>query len=121
MEQFDDLAKVLTAIRAAQSVRTQFDRDVKAYRTHIGKIDNWIKHQQERLRFFESEQDGRVISGYYVETPYAGGSALGPIAMIHDGGHTAFSYNRDLRYHAASLVALAAFAAGVTVTTGTAL
>lgn len=66
----------------------------KSYRNHICKVDNFIKHNQGRLRFVMMSNQVGLIPGYFVEGPIPGGG-LGPSPTIHGSTHTAFSFNRD--------------------------
>jgi hypothetical protein len=115
MEHFDDSKTILGAVSAPSPVRKQFDQDVKPYRDHIGTVVNHIKHHQNRLRLVEAEQGGRILTGYYVEAPQAGGTTVGPSTVVHPS-NGAFSYNRDLRLHAAGLVGISAALARAVMT-----
>lgn len=68
------------------------------YRTHIGKVVNYLKHNQGRLRSFGMIIDNIPYLGYFVEGLSDDGS-IGPAPHIHSGGATAFSYARDIRFH----------------------
>ena len=84
-----------------------FTRDLDAYRTHLGKLDNFIKHKQGRMRLLVVSDSGGTTPGYYAEAPYVvadGSHGLGPSSIIHEGGDTAFSFNRDLRLHGVMLM-----------------
>jgi hypothetical protein len=107
MEHFDDAETILGAISAPSPVRKQYDQDVKRYRDLIGTVVNHIKHHQNRLRLVEAEQGGRILTGYYVEAPQAGGTTVGPSTVVHPS-NGAFSYNRDLRLNAVGLVGVSA-------------
>ena len=71
---------------------------VEEYRNHIGKVVGRIKHQQGRLCLLIAELKSISFTGYFVSVGLADGS-VGPDPDIHKDGNTAFSFNRDLRYH----------------------
>jgi hypothetical protein len=105
MEHYDDTKTILNTVGIGKAAFKGFQSDVRRHRDHIGKVVNKIKHEQGRLRFVQAEKGGDKVSGYYVEAPFAGGTGLGPSELIHPpDGRTAFSYNRDIRYHVAELV-----------------
>jgi hypothetical protein len=58
---------------------------------------NAVKHNQGRLRGVLIYDDHVVVPGFYVETAPDG--IVGPDKNIHDGGETAISFYRDIRYH----------------------
>ncbi len=75
----------------------QFKNAVSGYRDAIAPMGNRIKHEHGQLRlvvFYGGEQR---IAGYYLEAIDREGVA-GADAKIHPGD-TAFSFNRDLRFH----------------------
>jgi hypothetical protein len=76
----------------------KYGQAVREYRSHIGIVVNRIKHQTGRLRLLIVRLGASSFCGYFVERGLAGG-AVGPDPDIHKGGDTAFSFNRDLRYH----------------------
>jgi hypothetical protein len=80
-----------------------YQESVREYRAHIGKVVNRIKHQQARLRLLTVRLGEMAFGGYFVERGLEGG-AVGPDPDIHKGGLTAFSFNRDLRYHLCNVI-----------------
>ena len=75
-----------------------YRRAVREYRDHIGNVVGRIKHQQGRLCLLTVRQGLNSFAGYFVAVGLADGS-VGPDPNIHKNGETAFSFNRDLRYH----------------------
>ena len=75
-----------------------YRRVVQEYRDHIGKVVCRIKHQQGRLCLLTVRMGSSSFAGYFVAVGLADGS-VGPDPNIHKDGLTAFSFNRDLRYH----------------------
>lgn len=86
---------------------TAFKTAVEPYRKHIGNVDNYIKHSQGKLRSIRFSWATGMCFGYFVEGPVANG-VLGPLACIHPGSNSAFSYNRDLKFHICSVLAVGA-------------
>ena len=84
-----------------------FKASVEPYRKHIGTIDNYIKHNQGKLRSIHFRWPTGISCGYFVEGPLASG-VLGPVAVVHPGENTAFSFSRDLAYHLCSVFAVGA-------------
>lgn len=84
-----------------------FKASVEPYRKHIGTIDNYIKHNQGMLRSVHFRWPTGISFGYFVEGPVANG-VLGPVALVHPGENTAFSFNRDLAYHLCNVFAVGA-------------
>jgi hypothetical protein len=76
----------------------EYGKRVREYRSHIGLVVNRIKHQQGRLRLMNVRLGHLRFAGYFVERGLPGGG-VGPDPDIHRGGITAFSFNRDLKYH----------------------
>lgn len=70
---------------------------VTPYRQTFIPIVNHIKHATGRLRACVFYDDRQRIGGYILETADRKG-VVGPDPTIHPG-NTAFSLNRDLRYH----------------------
>jgi hypothetical protein len=70
---------------------------IAPYRRSFMPIVNHIKHATGRLRAFVMYDDRQRIGGYYLETEGRGG-IVGSDPKIHPD-NTAFSFNRDLRYH----------------------
>jgi hypothetical protein len=86
-----------------ESAVKRYGQAVRQYRSHIGKVVNRIKHQQGRLRLLTVRMGPSRFGGYFVERGLPGGG-VGPDPDIHQGGVTAFSFNRDLRYHVCEIV-----------------
>ncbi|MFI4939771.1 MAG: hypothetical protein ACHP7O_05450, partial [Burkholderiales bacterium] len=82
-----------------------FKTSIKLYGKHIGCIDNYIKHNQGKLCSVRFQWSTGICIGYFVEGPVKGGG-LGPVEIIHPGENTAFSFNRDIRYHVCSVFAI---------------
>ena len=85
----------------------QFKKKTKPYRGHICKVDNFIKHNQGRLRLVMMENEVATVPGYYVEGPIPGGG-LGASPEIHGSTHTAYSFNRDIPFHICNIYAMSA-------------
>lgn len=113
LEHLDDCGGIIRSFFPASNdkrfkkVHSDFKRGVRPYRDHIGKIVNYIKHNQGRLRGISFRWANDSALGYYVEGPVTGGG-LGPVAIVHPSENTAFSYNRDMRYHVCSIYAVSA-------------
>ena len=75
-----------------------YRRAVDQYRSHIGKVVGRIKHQQGRLTLLTVRHGASSFAGYFVAVGLADGG-VGPDPDIHRLGWTAFSFNRDLRFH----------------------
>lgn len=104
MEHLDDCDHILQSffspsIQFAKhpSVK-RFKKATSQYRDHLGRLVNYIKHSQGRLRAIVLSNDQFGIPGYFAEGPDKTGS-LGPALHIHAGGNTTFSFTRDLRFH----------------------
>ena len=103
MQHMDDCINIL---RGFTVERRTFDKNhvkvyrraVQEYRDHIGKVVGRIKHGQGRLCLLTVELEPISFAGYFVAVGLADGS-VGPDPNIHKDGKTAFSFNRDLRYH----------------------
>lgn len=96
------------------SAETQFKKQlasfktaVNPYRKHIACVDNYIKHNQGKLRSIRFSWASGMCFGYFVEGPIAEGG-LGPVECIHPGSNSAFSFNRDLKFHICSVFAIGA-------------
>src|SRR5579862_1803056 len=76
---------------------------IKKYRKHIGHIVNEIKHKQGRIRLVFLSESSAVCPGYFIEGLDHKG-IVGPSPWIHKEGATAFSFNRDLRYHVCNVL-----------------
>jgi len=75
-----------------------YKKTVREYRDHIGLVVNFIKHEQGRLRLILMNDASDYALGYFVEGVDESGT-IGPSRKIHERGRTAFSYNRNLRFH----------------------
>lgn len=76
----------------------EFKKDVQDYRKIIALIVNKIKHEHGRLRPIKFYDLKVYAVGYYVEGIDQAG-IVGPNPVIHSGGDTAFSFNRDLKFN----------------------
>lgn len=76
----------------------QFKNDIQDYRKIIALIVNKIKHEHGRLRAIKFYDLKVYTVGYYVEGIDHSGT-VGPNPLIHSGGDTAFSFNRDLKFN----------------------
>ncbi len=82
-----------------------YDKSVAPYRDYIGKIVNYMKHNQGRLRSISfSWQQGSSL-GYFVEGPQNDGG-IGPVAGIHKNEATAFSFYRNIPFHICNIYAV---------------
>ena len=104
MQHMDDCINILRGLTVD---RRDFDksrhvkvyrRAVDQYRSHIGKVAGRIKHRQGRLTLLTARLGARSFAGYFVAVGLAEGG-VGPDPDIHKHGWTAFSFNRDLRFH----------------------
>ena len=103
MEHMDDCVNILRGFTAS---KRDFDKNrhvrayrqaIEEYRAHIGKVVGRLKHQQGRLTLMTVQLATSRFAGYFVTIGLLGGS-IGPDPDIHP--HiTAFSFNRDLRFH----------------------
>ena len=74
-----------------------YRRAVGQYRSRIGNITGRVRHGQGRLTLLVN-RGTRPFAGYFVSVGLADGG-VGPDPDIHKHGWTAFSFNRDLRFH----------------------
>ena len=108
MEHMEDCEKIVGAFFKDPTQKSNkkkielYKKKVDPYRDFIGKIDNFIKHEQGRLRLIIFYDSINVYPGYYIEGLFEPG-AVGPAPRIHPGGNSAFSYARDLRFHMANV------------------
>jgi hypothetical protein len=104
MEHFDDCNKILKSLfpdpesKECKKTFKQFKEDIQPYRDHVGKVVNFIKHNQGCLRIIIFYWETGIAPGYFVEGPIAGGG-IGPSPLIHPNSNTAFSFNYDLSFH----------------------
>ncbi len=112
MEHFDVCNGVLKTFfhpnekKEFEKAQKLFKRAVEPYRNHVGTIDNYLKHNQGRLRSILFRWPGGMVFGYFVEGPL-GPNTLGPAKLIHPD-QTGFSLNRDVAYHVCSVHAIGA-------------
>ena len=83
----------------------EFNVSVAPYRDHIGKIVNYMKHNQGRLRTVTFSWPSGSSIGYFVEGPLKNGG-LGPVSVIHSNEATAFSFFRDIPFHLCNVYAV---------------
>lgn len=110
MEHTEDCRKILNCFapksdRCYQHVIDRYESHVQEYRDHIGAVVNHIKHSQGRLRIAQMRSGYMSVLGYFAEQVMQGGT-LGPHMQLHKGGHAAWSFNRNIRYHAAWMFAI---------------
>ena len=104
MQHMDDCINILRGFTVERRAFNEnhhvkaYRRAVQEYRDHIGNVVGRIKHQQGRLCLLTVQLGPSSFAGYFVAVGLADGS-VGPDPNIHKGGLTAFSFNRDLRYH----------------------
>ncbi len=106
MEHMDVCRSIVRCLFSPDDVRfrkasSKYRQSVETYRNHIGSVDNYIKHNQGRLRLVSFTWRGGSCHGYYVEGPI--GSGVGPAEEIHGPEGTAFSFNRDVRFHVCNI------------------
>jgi hypothetical protein len=87
--------------RSEQAV-ARFKKSVLEYRDHVATIVNYMKHSQGRLRLVVMTTDAISTLGYYVEGVTRSGG-IGPVGTVHPNENSAFSYNRDLPFHACQI------------------
>lgn len=87
-------------------------KEIEPYRNHIGSVDNYINHKQGALRLIQFVWPGGRCLGYFVEGNLGEGM-LGPAREIHKDSNSAFSFNRDVRFHVCSVFAVGARLASV--------
>lgn len=110
MEHMDDCESIIQCFyprlqeREARKALAIYNKRVRYYRSHIGAVVNYLKHNQGQLRVIELSSPKACVIGYFVEGPVADG-VVGPVPHIH-GGNTAFSLHRDMRMHICSLFAV---------------
>ena len=108
MEHMEDCERIVGSFFMDPSLKKNrkkidvYKKKVDPYRDYIGKIDNFIKHHQGRLRMIAFYDSKNFYPGYYVEGLVSPG-VLGPAPLIHPNSNTAFSYSRDLRFHISNL------------------
>lgn len=110
MEHMDDCEHIIESLipapeKGISREHKSYRAEVRFYRSHIGNIVNYIKHNHGRLRLVEIVSDTSASLGYFVEGP-GENQGLGPAPTIHQGGRYAFSYSRDLRLHLCAIYAV---------------
>ena len=111
MEHLDDCKNILESFfkdadsKDCKEILNQFKKAVHPYRDHIGKVVNFIKHNQGRLRIVVFHWPSNCAIGYYIEGPIPN-VGLGPSPLIHPKSHTAFSFNYDLKFHVCCIYAI---------------
>lgn len=80
-----------------EAVRDSGSR-VADYRNRVGQIVNSVKHRTGRLCGVMMYDEEIFVPGYYVESAIDR-CTVGPDPMLHNGGDTAISLYRDLKYH----------------------
>ena len=84
--------------KEAQKINHSLQKEIHAYRDHVAKIVNLIKHKQRKLSLILFHGPGIFDLGYYVEGVLEDGT-VGPDPEIHAGSNVAISFNRDLPFH----------------------
>ena len=110
MEHFDDSKAVLLSFVATnrdpafRRAWKHFVAETREYRSLVGAVVNRLKHNQRHIAsiFYRGRE---FDPGYYIVAPDHDG-VLGPDPELHEGGRTAFSFARDLRYHVCGLYAM---------------
>jgi len=99
-------------LKKADSKNYYFYYDkIKSYREHLAPIVNLLKHDESRMGFLENQTEKDNIFGYYIDGIDANG-AIGTNLNIHKkykNMDTAFSFNRDLKYHLVNFYFIAHF------------
>lgn len=85
-------------------IYTAFKKEVLPYRDYIGAIDNYLKHNQGRLRLVCASNSTGLVPGYFVEGPTPGGG-IGPVSRFHGESGNPFSFYRDIRFHICNVYA----------------
>ena len=104
MQHMDDCLNILRGFTADRRAFAKsgsvkgYRRAIEQYRSHVGKVVGRVKHQQGRLTLLTVRCAEIRIAGYFVAVGLPEGS-VGPDPDIHRQGLTAFSFNRDLRFH----------------------
>lgn len=106
-EHTEDCDKIIKSFfpkmdKLANGVLDGFRESIFPYRDHVARIANHIKHDQGRLRAIVFSGGNFCYPGYFVEGVVKEG-VVGPTPKVHRTSNTAFSFNRDLRFHIAGL------------------
>jgi hypothetical protein len=81
----------------------RFDGAAREYSGQVGMLSGRLRHQGRRLVLMTAVLAGTRFGGYFVEAPLPR-NTVGPDPEIHSEGLTAFSFNRDLKFHACNLL-----------------
>ncbi|QGQ97080.1 hypothetical protein EHS13_20400 [Paenibacillus psychroresistens] len=79
----------------------EFKEQIKEYREHVAPIANKIKHNYAKINLLRFKTEFGMINGYFIEGVDSQGN-LGSDRQIHkqfNNQDTAFSINRDLKFH----------------------
>jgi hypothetical protein len=104
MEYLEDCKGILRSLfKSADAFKKNpyvrnYEAEIEQYRDYVGNIVNKIKHNQARLRGVFLYNEDLFVPGFYVEKAIDG-DTVGPDSDIHEGGATAISFYRDIRYH----------------------
>lgn len=114
MEHLDDCKKILICFLSDSSEHKKLLRSYLSktgpYRDLVGELVNYLKHEQGRLFHLTMRAADSVTYGYFVASARPDES-IGPHGRLHNGGFTAFSFNRDIRFHIASIIAVSSILA----------
>ena len=94
---FEDCEK-----KDARNIVRSFSRSIHAYRDHVAKMVNYLKHRHARLRIVYFHDVGLFLPGYYVEGVVEDGM-VGPDPDIHEGSNVAISFYRDIPFDVVNL------------------
>lgn len=103
-EHLDDCKNILRSFFASNKVANKnlsvrdFSSSVADYRNRVGEIVNAIKHRTGRLCGVMMYHEEVFVPGYYVESAIEP-RVVGPDPNLHNGGDTAISLYRDLKFH----------------------
>jgi hypothetical protein len=111
MEYLDDCDNILGCFFPSKEMRNNdvhvrlYRKATKEYREHIGKVVNYLKHNQGRLLDITFYDNKHALPGYYI-VGATDEDTVGPPSIIHPN-NTAFSFARDLRYNLFNFYAVA--------------
>jgi hypothetical protein len=103
MEYMDDCDNILLCFFPSKDARKKdpqaknYRKSTQEYRSHIGKVVNYLKHNQGRLLDITFYNERLALPGYFI-VGATNEDTVGPVRLIHSGNN-AFSFARDLRYH----------------------
>lgn len=104
VEHLEDCKNVLRILFASERSAdksphySHFDKEILSYRRRLGEIVNSIKHRTGRICGVILHNRSLFVPGYYVESAIDA-TSVGPDTNLHNGGDTAISLFRDLKYH----------------------